>query len=149
MDKKVKEELIQVALSARDDAYCPITGKGVGASLLTKEGKIYFGCNVQSVISGEGCCAEKAAIYNAVSHGAYNFEVIVIAFPGKEGLRPCGSCLQLIHEFAEVAKKDIKLIVVNEEGKVVEETSINKLLPKGYGPRTAGYDVSKYERDRI
>ena len=148
MDAQLKNQLVKAAVLASKNAYHPVTSSGTGAALLTKEGNIYQGCNVQSVISGLGCCAERDAIYHAVAHGAYNFEAMAVFFPSKELTRPCGACLQLINEFAEVAKKDIKIIMVNSNGKITGESSINKLLPLGYGPRTAGKDLSKYKKNR-
>ena len=146
MDKAIKEKLIKSAVKAIDYAYHPISKKGVGAALLTKKGNIYQGANVQSVISGLGSCAEICSIYNAVAHGEYCFEAIVVAFPSENGARPCGACQQMLYEFSEVGGKDIKIICVNNKGKVVEETSIKKLMPKGYGPKESGRDVSRYRK---
>ena len=146
MDKVTKEKLIKSAVKAIHYAYHPVSKKGVGAALLTQKGNIYKGANVQSVISGLGACAEICSIYNAVAHGEYCFEAIAVAFPSEKGARPCGACQQMLFEFSEVGNKDIKIICVNEKGKVVEETSIKKLMPKGYGPKESGRDVSGYRQ---
>jgi cytidine deaminase len=143
-----KKKLINSALEAKRFAYTPITKVGVGAAVLTTDGNIYQGCNIQSVISGLGCCAERCAIHNAVAHGAYNFEAIAVAFPSKKATRPCGACLQIIHEFSEVSEKNIKIIVLNENGKIMEETTIKKLLPKGYGPKESKKDIRRYKKNK-
>ncbi len=147
MDNASKQKLAKAAVDASRNAYHPVTSTATGAAVLTREGRMYQGCNVQSVISGLGCCAERCAIYNAVAHGAYNFTAIAVFFPSKKHTRPCGACLQLINEFAEVANKDIKVFMVNSKGKTAE-TTIGKLLPYGYGPRTAGKNLSKYKKNR-
>jgi cytidine deaminase len=148
LTKEIKERLVQAAVRASKNAYHPVTRSGTGSAVLTKEGRIYVGCNVQSVISGLGCCSERCAIYSAAAHGAYNFEAIAIFFPSKKRIGPCGACLQLIHEFSEISGSDIKIIMVNIDGKIDGESSIRKLLPNGYGPRTADKDVSPYEKNR-
>lgn len=142
------KKLISFAKDAAKFAYVPVTGVGVGASVLTTEGKIYSGCNVQSVISGLGTCAERCAIDNAIAHGAYNYSAIAVAFPSKLSVRPCGACLQIIHELSEINNIDTKIICLNKEGKILEETSIRKLLPKGYGPNESKKDISKYKKNR-
>lgn len=146
MDKATKNKLIKSAVEAIDFAYHPISRKAVGAALLTRKGNIYLGANVQSVISGLGACAEICSIYNAVAHGEYCFEAIAVAFPSEKGARPCGVCQQMLYEFSEVGGRDIKIICVNEKGKIIEETSIRKLMPKGYGPKESGRDISRYQK---
>jgi len=147
ISKSDEKKLIKSAIETQKFAYVPVSKVGVGASLLTKEGHIYNGCNVQSVISGLGICAEQCAIHNAVAHGAYNFKAICVAFPSLHSTRPCGSCLQLIHEFKEVSNYDIQIICLNKNGKVVERTSISKLLPKSYGPVESHKNISKYKKN--
>lgn len=148
MNQKQKQMLAKAAKEAGRNAYHPVTSTGTGAALLTKKGKIYAGCNVQSVISGLGCCAERCAIYSAVANGAYNYEAIAVYFPTKKGAKPCGACLQLISEFAQVAKTDIKILMVNKDGRIVAESTANRMLPGAYGPRTAGKNVKPYEKNK-
>jgi len=141
---KKYSKLIAAAIDAKKFAYDPVTGIGVGAAVLTTEGNIYKGCNVQSVISGLGTCAERCAIDNAIAHGAYNFQAIAVSFPSRNSTRPCGACLQIIHELSEIKDIDTQIICLNKFGDVVEETSIRKLLPKGYGPKESKKDVKQY-----
>ncbi|MBI2141909.1 cytidine deaminase [Candidatus Woesearchaeota archaeon] len=148
MNTKQKLALAKAAKEAGRNAYHPVTSTGTGAALMTKEGSIYTGCNVQSVISGLGCCAERCAIYNAVAHSAYNYKAIAVYFPTKNGAKPCGACLQLISEFAQVAKTDIRILMVNKEGRITAESTANKMLPAAYGPRTAGKKLSAYEKNK-
>jgi cytidine deaminase len=134
MNKIQKENLIKAAIEVKKYSYVPITNIGVGAAVLTKEGNIYAGCNMQSVISGLGTCAEYNAIANAISRGAYNYEAIAVVFPSKKLVLPCGACLQIIYEMSEVADYDIKIICLNKDNKILKETSIRKLIVNGYGP---------------
>ncbi|MBI2574756.1 cytidine deaminase [Candidatus Woesearchaeota archaeon] len=148
MNQKQKLMLAKAAMEASKNAYHPVTRTAAGAALMTREGSVYTGCNVQSVISGLGCCAERCAIYNAVAHGAYNYKAIAVYFPTKNGAKPCGACLQLISEFAQVAKTDIRILMVNNEGRIIAESTVNKMLPGAYGPRTAGKKLAAYEKNR-
>ena len=86
--KKEKEELIKKAVEVSKNAYHPVTSSGTGAAVLTEKGNIYCGCNVQSVISGLGTCAERCAIDNAVSHGEYKFKAIAVYFPSEKITKP-------------------------------------------------------------
>jgi cytidine deaminase len=137
-------ELIEKAKGGMANAFCPVNKFPVGASLLTDSGKIFVGCNVESVIAGLGTCAERCVIGNAVAEGEYCFDKIVIVSKLEEPVKPCGMCLQFIGEFAQVAEHDIEIIMVGSKGKI-EKSSANKMLPDTYGPRVAGKDLSKYE----
>ena len=146
--KKEENELIRKAIEVQKNAYAPITGMKVGASVMTTEGNIYVGVNSQSVISGLGTCAERNAIHNANANGGYNFKALAVYMPVKNGSRPCGACLQIIHEFAEISKTDIKIYVIGKNKKISEILYISELLPKGYGPRESGKDIKEYEKNK-
>lgn len=145
MNTKQKADLIKSAIKAREFAFSPITNVNVGAAVLTSGGKIYSGCNIQSVISGLGTCAERCAIYCAVANGSYNYKAIAISFDSKKTVWPCGACLQTIHEFSEINDIDTKILIVNNDGKVIGQSSIRKLLTKGYGPKESGKDIKRYK----
>lgn len=126
MDYKI---LIKNALEARKHAYTPYSSFKVGAALLTKTGKIYTGCNIECASFAGTNCAERTAIYKAVSEGER--ELLAIAVVGAEGeyTFPCGICRQVMVEFG----KDIKIIVAKseEDYKVFD---ITELLPHSFSP---------------
>jgi cytidine deaminase len=143
MQKGKITKLVDAANEARKNAYVPITKHEVGAALLTTKGKIFIGCNVQSVISGLGTCAERAAVDTAVAHGEYQFVAIAIA--SKKPLYPCGVCLQYLAEFSEIAGSDLVILMADKRGKY-EETSLYKLLPHIYGPVESHKDIRRYRK---
>lgn len=106
--RKVKEsekELLEAASRAMDKAYV-LWGFKVGAAVLAEDGKIYEGCNVESWISGLGTCAERCAINHAILHGNRKIEEIAVVMDkeNKNEPKPCGACLQYIHDFAKIPK---------------------------------------------
>jgi len=112
MTKEKREELLALAIKARENAYVPYSHFGVGAALLTKEGKVFTGCNIENASYGDTICGERTAIFKAVSEGYRDFEAIaIVAGPVGEELRPfcppCGICRQVMSEFC---KGDFELI---------------------------------------
>lgn len=106
--------LIERAIEARNRAYAPYSEFGVGAALLCKDGTVYTGCNVENASYGLGNCAERTAIFKAVSDGAGDFEAIVIV-GGKIGedidfCPPCGACRQVMAEFCD---DDFEIVLSN------------------------------------
>lgn len=100
----MEEQLMQAAMAAREHAHCKYSGFAVGAALLTDDGQIYTGCNVENASYSLGCCAERTAIFKAVSDGKREFSAIAIcgAPKGDEPdapCIPCGACLQVMAEF--------------------------------------------------
>jgi cytidine deaminase len=149
LSKTEIQNLIKEAAEAAKNAFAPETEFGVGAAILTDDNVVYKGCNVQSVISGEGTCAERCAVHNAVAHGKYRYKAIAIVAPqSKEPIGPCGCCRQVIYEFAQVNHKDILIIMATQDGKKVEITSILKYLPgRRFGFEELGQaDLSKYRK---
>lgn len=136
--KPWKEELIEKALQARAQAYAPYSGYAVGAALLTGEGKIYTGCNVENASFGATNCAERTAVFKAVSEGEKRFVAIAIA-GGKtdtpEGTElsdyayPCGVCRQVLKEFCD---KDLTILVAKNVEDYKEHT-LEELFPFGFG----------------
>ncbi|MGN1149037.1 MAG: cytidine deaminase [Lachnospiraceae bacterium] len=129
-----REKLIRKALEARSFAYAPYSGYAVGAALLTTSGKIYTGCNVESASFGATNCAERTAIFKAVSEGEREFTAIAIV-GGKASQAPadyaypCGVCRQVMQEFC---KADFLVIVAKTEEDYREHT-LSELLPYGFG----------------
>lgn len=126
-------ELVNLAIEAREHAYAPYSGFAVGAALLTKNGKVYQGCNIENSSYGATNCAERTAFFTAVYQGEREFEAIAIV-GGKAGepihelCAPCGICRQVIREFC---KDDFKIILSKGDGTVLESTLTN-LLPLSF-----------------
>ena len=123
-------ELIQKAKKAKEQAYAPYSGFHVGAALLCKDGTIFTGCNIENSAYGPTNCAERTAIFKAVSEGFREFEAIAIISDSKQPTAPCGVCRQVMREFC---KPDFKIILVKseEEWKIY---TLSQLLPEGFGP---------------
>ncbi len=126
------QALIQAALQARQYAYAPYSHYYVGSALLTVAGKIYSGCNVENAAYPTSMCAERVALYKAVSEGERDFKAIVVAT--ENGGTPCGSCRQVLAEFG----LEISVLIVNGEGRLLQETSVRALLPGAFQPQDLG-----------
>lgn len=125
--------LVAAAVKARGRAYAPYSGFPVGAALLAQGGRVFTGCNVENASYGLTVCAERVALFKAVSEGVREFEAIAVAC-GEAPCSPCGACRQVLYEFAP----DLKVILADGEGRRWETTSLSSLLPKGFGPADLG-----------
>ena len=121
------EELIALAAQARERAYAPYSQFAVGAALLAKSGRVYTACNVENVSYGLSVCAERAAVFKAVSEGEREFEAIAVVT--ETGVTPCGACRQVLREFGE----DIRVIVADASGRY-RVFSLRELLPEAVAP---------------
>lgn len=126
------QKLLEEAKKARKNAYTPISGFQVGAALLTKEGEVYHGCNIEdpSGIGTTNICAERCAVVKAVSEGDTEFEKIAVVGGKGDNLiftTPCGVCRQYLNSFA----KDIKIVCQKENGAIIEYT-IEEILPHAF-----------------
>ncbi|MHC1739483.1 MAG: cytidine deaminase [Anaerolineaceae bacterium] len=126
MEADLRQKLIEMAINARQWAYAPYSNYTVGAVLLTDSGKIYDGVNIENAAYPTGICAERVAIFKAVSEGERRFKSIVVAT--ENGGSPCGSCRQVMAEFG----LDTEVIIVDRLGKIVLETTVEKLLPDSF-----------------
>ena len=124
-----RQKLIESSLGARHWAYAPYSKYMVGAALLTSSGKIYDGVNVENAVYSTTICAERVAIFKAVSEGERKFTAIAVAT--SNGGTPCGACRQVLSEFG----LDIQVLIVNGEGIVEQETTVAELLPGAFGPQ--------------
>lgn len=131
MQEIEKEKLITKAVEAKEAAYVPYSHFRVGAALLTKSGKIYTGCNVENVSYGATNCAERTAIFKAVSEGEREFEAIAINGDHKDYLPPCGICRQVLSEFGEA---DMKVILSNST-EDYKEITLGELLPDAFSSK--------------
>jgi len=123
----MQEELIEKAKEARKDAYAPYSDFKVGAAVLTRDGEIYTGCNIENSSYGLSICAERVAIFNAVSAGKSDLVAVALTADSKESVTPCGACRQVIFEFNE----DMDVIMADLSGNVSTK-SIDELLWKGF-----------------
>ena len=129
-------ELLEIAVEARKASYSPYSGYSVGAALLAKSGKVYSGCNVENAAFTPGNCAERTAVFKAVSSGEREFEAIAIA-GGKNGSDPtdecwpCGVCRQVLNEFVD--GKAFRVITNSPSGEPAVHI-FSELLPFAFGP---------------
>lgn len=129
------KELVQKAIKAMEQAYTPYSHFQVGAALLTQEGRIYTGCNIENAAYTPTNCAERTAFFKAVSEGERNFKAIAIV-GGKGGVLttytpPCGVCRQVMMEFCNPKTFRIFLAKSTED---IKEMTLGDLLPQGFGP---------------
>lgn len=135
MDKKLIEEMIDVAIRQMDFSYAPYSHFRVGAALLAKNGKIYTGCNIENAAYTPTNCAERTAFFKAVSEGVKEFDAICVV-GGKEGVlteyaSPCGVCRQVMMEFCD---PDTFQIILAKSSREYEIFTLRELLPLGFGP---------------
>jgi cytidine deaminase len=120
-----QKELIRIAKKMCEKAYTPFSKYTVGASVETEDGSIVGGCNVESASYGLTCCAERVALYNALSQGFSKFKAMAVA--SENGGFPCGACRQVIWELCG----DIPILIINNENKIRETSSLT-LLPDAF-----------------
>ena len=124
-------ELMALAIKAREKSYCKYSGFAVGAALLAKSGKVYLGCNVENASFSPTCCAERTAFFSAVAAGEREFSAIAVC-GGKHDqgekqrskCTPCGVCRQVMSEFCD---KDF--IIIMEDGDDTVSVTLEELLP--------------------
>jgi cytidine deaminase len=131
MPSAAVKRAFRVAIEARKTAHAPYSGFQVGASLLTKSGRIFAGCNVENCSYGGTICAERTAIVKAVSERQVKFSDIVVVTDAAEPAFPCGFCLQVMAEFFS---DDTRIWVGNPRG-LKSMHSFRELVPKPFGPR--------------
>jgi len=124
-----KQRLLAAAMKARLRAVAPYSKFRVGAALLGKSGKIYSGANVKSASYGLTCCAERIALFKALTEGEKDFVAIAVVAPRTNGATPCGACRQLLSEYAREAKV---FIADSRRVSAIRESSVKKLLPGAF-----------------
>jgi len=122
-----EEKLIAAARQAREFAHAPYSRFRVGAAVRTKAGRIFSGCNIENASYGLTLCAERVAIFKAVSEGEREFDSIAVVADTEQLTPPCGACRQIIWEFCG----DIPVILANLKGKIERERA-GKLLPRPF-----------------
>jgi cytidine deaminase len=127
-----RQELVRLAQQARQWAYAPYSNYQVGAALLTRRGDIFSGANVENAAYPTCMCAERVAIYKAVSEGQREFTAIAVVT--KNGGSPCGSCRQVLAEFG----LDTVVLIADAAGNLLQEVTVADLLPGAFGPADLG-----------
>ncbi|WP_033828384.1 cytidine deaminase [Bacillus andreraoultii] len=122
------EQLIQEAIVARKQAYVPYSKFAVGAALLTEDGKVYHGCNIENAAYSMANCAERTAFFKAVSEGVKNFKMLTVVADTERPCSPCGACRQVMAEFCP---SDMKVFLTNLKGDITE-TTVGELLPGAF-----------------
>lgn len=128
----MEKKLIKMAIEAREKAYCPYSNFQVGAAALFDDGNIYVGCNVENASYGATNCAERTAIFNAISNGARKMEAIALIGDTKNYTYPCGICRQVMIEFAK--SDDMKIYIVKTEDDYIE-TTIGEIVPGAFSKK--------------
>ena len=129
---KSDDELVKIALKAREKAYVPYSHFKVGAALETKDGRVYEGCNIENASYGLTNCAERTAFFAALADGCRPGDFVKLAVVGQteDVISPCGACRQVISELGA----DCEIVLSNLEGKMLK-TNIQNLLPGAFGAK--------------
>ena len=128
LSNQEKQSLIDLANTGRQRAYAPYSNYLVGAALRTKTGRIFTGVNVENAAYPQSMCAERVAVFKAVSEGEKEFEVISVVTDN--GGSPCGGCRQVLAEFG----LDTIVLMADRNGKLIKETTVRELLPEAFTP---------------
>lgn len=130
LTSEIKDSLVKQAIEARKLAYAPYSGYLVGAAILTASGRVFTGCNVESAAYPTSMCAERVAIFKAVSEGEREFSALAVAT--ENGGTPCGSCRQVLAEFG----LETVVLVADTAGEVKREARVEDLLPGAFTGKT-------------
>jgi cytidine deaminase len=123
-----RKALIKIANEARRQAYVPYSNYRVGAALRTTDGRIFTGVNVENAAYPTSICAERVAVFKAVSEGTHRFEAIAVVTDN--GGSPCGACRQVLAEFG----LDTLVLIADGRGRLIQETTVAGLLPDAFTP---------------
>ena len=124
-----RKKLIELARQARQKAYAPYSHYRVGAALLTGTGKVYTGVNVENAAYPTSICAERVAVFKAVSEGETDFQAIAVVTPN--GGSPCGACRQVLAEFG----LETEVLIADESGRLIQQVKVSDLLPGAFRPQ--------------
>jgi len=130
LTKEEKQSLIDLANEARRRAYVPYSNYPVGVALRTKTGRLFTGVNIENAAYPTTICAERVAVFKAVSEGEREFEVIAVVT--YNGGSPCGSCRQVLAEFG----LDTIVLIADGRGSLIKQTTVKELLPEAFTPES-------------
>ena len=122
-------QVVGLAIEARKKAYAPYSNYKVGAALRTKDGRMYQGINIENAAYPSTICAERTAIFSAITQGEREFDLIAVVT--QNGGFPCGGCRQVMAEFA----LDMLVVIADEDGKIHEKLTVSQLLPGAFTPQ--------------
>ena len=128
LTQQEKQSLVDLANTAREKAYVPYSHYPVGSSLRTKSGRVFTGVNIENAAYPQTMCAERVAMFKAVSEGEMDFEVITVVTDN--GGSPCGGCRQVMAEFG----LDTLVLLADGDGRIVKEMTVGELLPDSFRP---------------
>lgn len=128
LNDETRQQLVETAIHARRWAYVPYSQYAVGAALLTESGKIYDGVNIENAAYPTTICAERVAVFKAVSEGERSFSAIAVVT--SNGGTPCGSCRQVLAEFGV----DTLVIIADTSGNILQQVTVADLLPGAFLP---------------
>jgi cytidine deaminase len=128
LDDDTKHALMEAAREVRARAYAPYSRYPVGAAVLTESGAVFTGVNVENAAFPAGMCAERTAVFKAVTEGELRFRAVAVVTSNAGS--PCGSCRQVLAEFG----LDTIVLIGDDSGRIVQETSVRALLPASFGP---------------
>src|SRR5512135_2921025 len=132
LTKKETQSLIELANEARRRAYAPYSNYAVGAALRTRSGRVYTGVNIENAAYPTAICAERVAVFKAVSEGEREFEAIAVVTDN--GGSPCGSCRQVLAEFG----LNTVVLIADGSGKLTQSMTVGELLPEAFQPHHVG-----------
>jgi len=121
-----KKQLVEIAVNTRQWAYAPYSKYHVGAALLSTSGRIYEGVNIENAAYPDSICAERVAVFKAISEGEKDF--LAIAVVSQNGGSPCGSCRQVMTEFTP----GMLVIIADKQGHIIREATLESLLPGAF-----------------
>jgi cytidine deaminase len=129
MSAETREKLVQIAGQSRQWSYSPYSNYAVGAAVLTASDKIYDGANIENAVFPVTICAERVALFKAISEGEMEFKAIAVVT--RDGGSPCGACRQVMAEFAP----DMVVYIADTDGNIHQESTVRELLPHYFGPK--------------
>jgi len=132
--------VLAAAVAARRSAYAPYSSFSVGAALLARDGRLFTGSNIENASYGLSMCAERVALFTAVSQGARAFDAIAIAGPDGVTTMPCGACRQVLYEFGQQMR-----VIFPQDGHV-KMTSLQSLLPEAFSSHSMQSNSPMMER---
>jgi len=148
---EIQKKLLDEAEKAMGNSYSPYSNFSVGAAILTHDGRIVTGTNMENAAYGSTVCAERAAILRANAMGYRMYRAVAIIAKGRdfdtqEVTAPCGSCRQMLYESSQISECDLEIIMSTTNKDKIIIGSIGELLPLAFGPKELGIDIKKYQR---
>ncbi len=123
--------LLSLAVEARGRAHAPYSRYHVGAAVLCEDGRVFSGCNVEISSFSLTCCAERVAVFKAVSEGATRLSAVAVVTEDDPPASPCGACRQVLYDFGGA---DLRVVIGHADGSLAQSLTLGELLPRAFGP---------------